>query len=279
MKLIHILNWRWLLLVFMLLAQPISAEPQQRMQSETIRLHNKPASDIIPLIKPFLIPKAAVSGDNYNIMIKTTASNMYEIKEMIANFDTPIHQLLISISFKPQVTKQAVKKKPSGKQDDDKANIRIYSSGGSDSQTKTYKTHGEQVDPNLFTLRALEDRWATIRTGQSVPIVERHRNADGTVTQSVRYRQVNSGFHVKPRLQGDKVTLDISAFGEMQSDSGGGELSHYMTTSSVTVGINQWVPLSAHNGEPLQNNGSNVYTTSQIEEDNKHIFLKVQVIP
>jgi len=268
----------WLLL-FAIFSLPVLAQPQPPMRSETVRLHNKPAGDIIPLIQPFLLPDAAVSGENYLIIIKTTDANMKEIKEMIANLDTPIHQLLISISFNPEVMKQNAKKTPNTAQHSDKTNIRLHGSDGSDNKTKTYKTHGEEVDPDLFTLRALEDRWATIRTGQSLPMVERHVNADGTVTQSVRYRQVNSGFYIKPRLHGDQVTLEISAFDERQSKSGGGKLSHYVTTSTVSAGIDRWIPLSAKNGEPLGTDKNGVYKTKRRATNSQHIFLKVEVIP
>ena len=125
----------------------------------------------------------------------------------------------------------------------------------------------------------LEDKWATIKTGQAVPQVERRRNADGTVTETIEYRQVNSGFHIKPRLKGDKVLLDISAFGETDSPQGGGRFKNYQTTSTMETRVGYWTTLSAITGEPVYDTKNKTYSTGNRSRTHRSIYLKVDVIP
>ncbi len=251
---------------------------------ETVRLNNKPAADIIPLVKPFLPEYAIVSGDGYKILVKTTPANMQEVKQLIADLDTPVHQLEISLSYNSEVMKQNLKKKNKPATSDvtaptDDVTIRIHKPGMPAESSRYYKTEGRQVEPGLYTLQVLEDRWATVRTGEAVPIVERHINPDGTVTESIRYRQINSGFHVKPTLHGNVVTLAIATFSEKESKKGGGKIATYKTTSTVNTRLGEWIPLSATTGKPVTLAGKKVHQTQRQGERQRLIYLKVDIVP
>lgn len=266
-----------LMLLLIFIVQTVQAA----MVTESIRLHHKDVSDIIPLVKPFLAKDAVVSGDGTMIVIKTTPANLQEVKEIIASFDTPVHKLEISLSYNPEVLKEnSVKNKViTPPIDNSRATIRIHKPGEDQNKTEYYTTKGRQVESDLYTLQVLEDKWATIKTGHAVPQVERRKNADGTVTESIEYRQVNSGFHVRPKLKGDKVLLDISAFGESDSPQGGGRFKNYQTTSTVESRVGYWTTLSAISGEPIYDKKNKTYSTRNRSSSQRRIFLKVDVIP
>jgi len=251
------------------------------MVTESIRLHHKSVVDMIPLVKPFLAKDAITSSDGSLIVIKTTPANMKEIKDIVARFDTPVHQMEISLSYNPQVLKenQVAKQKTPVNLQGAKATIQINKPGENKNNTQYYRTEGRQVESDLYTLKVLEDKWATVRTGHAVPQVQRRKNNDGTVTESIEYKQVNSGFHVKPKLKGSKVVLNISAFGETESQKGGGQFKNYQTTSTIETQIGYWTTLSAISGEPIYTQKNKAYRTDNRSNTHRPIFLKVNIIP
>ena len=265
-------------LLLLLLVQTVQAG----MVVDSVRLHHKSSSDIIPLVKPFLVKDATISGDESMVFIKTTPTNMKEVKELISGFDTPVHQLEISLSYNSEVLKEnniKIDKKSMSESAGTKANIRIYKPGEDQNKDQYYTTKGRQVESDLYTLQVLEDKWATIKTGQAVPQVKRRRNADGTVTESIEYRQVNSGFHIKPKLKGDKVILDVSAFGESDSPQGGGRFKNYQTTSTLQTQVGYWTTLSAITGEPVYDKKNKHYSTGNRASTHRSIYLKVDILP
>jgi hypothetical protein len=62
----------------------------EAMLLEDIELQHKPAGDIIPLIEPLLPENAVISGEGYKIILKTTAENLPQVKQLIAELDTPL---------------------------------------------------------------------------------------------------------------------------------------------------------------------------------------------
>ena len=80
----------------------------ETMLLEDIELQHKPAGDIIPLIEPLLPENAVITGEGYKIILKTTAENLPQVKQLIAELDTPRQQLQIAVSLDPAVLQQQI---------------------------------------------------------------------------------------------------------------------------------------------------------------------------
>ncbi len=274
------------LLIIQLVTYPVVAEEQQPAQEkkaeaiiESVRLTHKTAEEIIPLVKPFLGKYATVAGEGQRIFIRATAKHMEQVKQLISDLDTPVHQLEISLSYNPAVLKENSQPADNVLLESDRATIRIYKPGDTAEKTEYYATRGRQIGDDTYSVRVLEDKWATIKTGMSIPLVERHYNRDGTVTESIQYKELNSGFRLRPRLNGDKVTLDVSAFGASESRLGGGKLKQYQTDTTFRVTLGKWFPVSANTGRPVVQANKQVYGTKRSSEQERLIYIKVDLIP
>ena len=53
------------------------------MKLEVIPLHNRNADEIIPIIQPLVHEGGTVTGMNNQLIIKTTAANLVEIKQIL----------------------------------------------------------------------------------------------------------------------------------------------------------------------------------------------------
>ena len=54
---------------------------------QTIDLRQRPAEDVIPLIKPFLRPGDGISGSGFTLFVRTDAATLEQIRQMVATLD------------------------------------------------------------------------------------------------------------------------------------------------------------------------------------------------
>jgi len=136
-----------LVVMLLVLASSFASHAQaEAMLLEKIKLQHKPAGDIIPLIEPFLPENAVISGEGYKIILKTTAENMPQVKQLIADLDTPLQQLRISVSLDPAVLQQETTKSASPAEIPGNDKTGPPSISQSDT-TRSYNTKAEKPQP------------------------------------------------------------------------------------------------------------------------------------
>src|SRR5262245_23083714 len=64
---------------------------------EVIPLRYRTAQELIPIIQPLLPRDGSVSGLQGQLIIRTTPSNLEEIRRVLASIDTPPRQLVITV--------------------------------------------------------------------------------------------------------------------------------------------------------------------------------------
>ena len=245
---------------------------------ETLKLEHKPAGDIIPLIEAFLPENAVVSGEGYKITLKTTAENIPKIKQLIADLDKPLQQLQISVSLNPVVLQQGTTAPSSTAASPNQQPPASPAITASDT-TRIYNTRGRYVTGEIQVVQVLPDHWSIIRTGQATPVTKRTRNPDGTVTESIRYQQINQGLRICPQLAGEEVILSIQPFYQAASQSGSGQEIYYKSQQQTKAWLGSWISIDATTGrrtEPEDNtspqNRASAATTSLL-------YLKVDKTP
>jgi len=248
----------------------------ETMLLEKIKLQHKPAGDIIPLIEPFLPENAMISGEGYIIILKTTAESMPQVKQLIADLDTPLQQLRISVSLDPTVLEQDVTK--SATETGINENTEIPSASDAET-TRIYKTKGQSATIGIQVIRVLQDAWSTIRTGQSIPVINRARNPDGTITESISYQQVNQGLRIHPHLTGDEVTLSVQPFYEAASQSGTGRQLYYKQEMQTKIGLGKWISIDTVSGNLIQPDATKAQQYPATSTTTSLIYLKIDVEP
>ncbi len=250
----------------------------ETMLLEDIELQHKPAGDIIPLIEPLLPENAVISGEGYKIILKTTAENLPQVKQLIAELDTPLQQLQIAVSLDPAVLQQqtslpTLTTNIPGKDKTRPAPI---------SQTETtqiYKTQGQQAAAGLQVIQVLQDRWTMIRTGQSIPVMNRVRNPDGTITESISYQHVNQGLRIRPHLSGKEVVLSVQPFYEAASQSGTGRQLYYKQEKQTKTHLGTWISIDTTTGSQLQPADNKAQQNLPAPGATALIYMRVDVAP
>lgn len=269
------------------------SSPHALAEVEVIQLHYRSVEEVLPIVRPLLDADGGASGLNGQLILRGSASNIEEIKRVLSSIDAAPRRLKITVmqnvdsetisrlmQLSGHVTtgraRIGVADTPKGglaldaRQGDDQVRARIDSTRISADDNKTQQ------------IQVLEGNRALVSVGQSVPVPQRQvvRSPWRTeVIETTQYRDVNSGFYVLPRLNGDRVTLEISAQNDALEANDANPTSrtqHVLTTVSGRLG--EWLLL----GDAMQQTGTDTSTlgsrSTSSKQERRNVLLKVEEI-
>lgn len=242
------------------------------MKLEIIELKHRPASEMVQLVKPFMTQGATITGTDFKLIIRTTPENLAQIKQMLDKLDTSPHQLMISVRFADDDELYNSGIEAQGK-------INIGDNGSEQIRLRVHKTESRDTDSGVFKARVLEGKIAHIRIGESIPVAERSiTTSDGVITtqDSIKYKDITSGFFARPRITNDDVIVYISPEKNALSASGGGIIDTQTLITTVRGKLGEWMLLGGLTDETRQDGSGIVYSTSDRQSRKKQILLKVE---
>lgn len=265
----------------------------EAMKIETIPMQNRQAKDVVPILKPLVAPGGTVTGLNNKLIIKSTPSNIKQLKEVLAQIDNAPRRLMISVKQNVDGNLSSSESGLSGRYGNDNVKIESADPGrggtiiqGQDSdgnviRYRTLETRSRLEDKNVFRVQALEGNPAYISTGQSVPIPNQTAYVTGggvVVQDGVEYRDVDSGFYVLPRLQGDNVTLLIAPKLSRVSPNQAAifDIQSVETTASGRLG--EWIPLGGATQHYNDDSKQNFISTKRRGQEQRNVLVKVEEI-
>ena len=262
---------------------------------DTIALKNRPAEELIPIIKPMLDPGASITGQGFQLFVRTSNENMQQIRQLIAKLDTKARQLLISVfqGEERDLHSLDVDGQIQHEGDNFDANIGSSSSserGGSVSYStrnsrggaNTISTRGRSRDNPVYTLRITEGSQGYIQTGSSDPVFTGGIWSGplfGGVSAGLGYKDVQSGFYVKPRTHADQVTLNVHPYKESRSHTLGGAYDTQSASTVVTGKLGQWIQIGAVTEQTQRNQSSVGSISSTQSRNNAGIWIKADALP
>jgi hypothetical protein len=270
---------------------PVSA---QQMKLEVIPLNNRTLEQLVEVIRPLLVPGGSVSGMNNQLIIKSTVTNLDEIKKVLASIDMPQRRLIISVKQDIIGLSNSNKQAVSGQYDTGDVSISnqappqqrglIISGRDSNDNVINYQVGKNQQadnDQNSYSIQALEGEPAFISSGQSVPITNQtaYINRNGVVVQdTVEYRDISSGFYVLPRLNGDRVTLMVAP--RTTSVNPGTLPSFNVQNVQTTVSgrLGDWIEIGGLGQSSQSSRQSFLEGGTNQRQESRNILIKVEEI-
>lgn len=263
---------------------------------EIIPLRHRSAEEVLPIIRPLLDKEDVASGMNYQLILRTSPHNLAQIRKLLESIDVAPRSLKITVMQNVDSETVARLTEVSGNVGLSRdARVSVPGSGNNSGlnvemeqgrdrlKTHVVSTRSLEDDRKTQQLQVLEGSRALVHSGQSVAVPQRQviQNQWGTrVIDSTQYQEVGSGFYVLPRVNGDRVTLEISA----QNDSvvpGSGDqptMRIQQTSSTVSGRLGEWLEIGGI-GQQKSNDGSTISTrsTSQLREQ-RSVLIKVEEI-
>lgn len=267
----------------------LSAAAQEKI--EVITLNYRSAEQILPLIQPMVGKDGAVTGLQNRLVIRTSAQNLAQIKKVIATLDTQPRNLMITV--RQNTTRDALAQESSvfGSVGSERGRVSIPESASESGGrielgnrrnrvgAKITSTRDIENSADVQNVRVLEGNAAFIRTGQSVPYPTQTivRDRFGTsVVQETQFQDVTSGFYVLPRVSGSQVTLEINPQRNTLGNRGAVNVQQASTVLSGQLG--EWIELGGVGQQGRSSARGTVYSTQDVSEDNRSIFVRVEEV-
>ena len=276
-----------------LLLFALAAQAQQTVL-EVIDLKYRSADQIVPMLKPLLAPGGTISSLQNRVILRTTPQNMAELKKVLDAVDTMPKRLLISVRQEAAGTGLDNEAEVSGSigtgdvrstvpgSSSQQGGTVVIRKGDSVVKGRAISSQSASRDRGVQTVQVLEGNEATIRIGRSVPI--RSQSVVQTphgpqISQSVEYRDADTGFRVRPRVNGDRVTLEINSRRDTVADSNAQTLNVQRVDTVVSGRLGEWMEIGGVDQSSVQTDNGTASRRSNSMSGERKVLLKVEVVP
>ena len=253
---------------------------------EVIQLKHRSAEEVIPILQPLLESGAAISGQEYTLFVRTSPSNLAQLRSALATIDRAPRQLYVSVRRGTGSEEQNRELSASGTLHTDNGSVSVNEPPSRRSGATVHATDNttHTTGGSVASVQVSEGMSAYVSTGSSVPVVTAVAGVGarrgprggvnrGFVVGSTEYRDLNSGFMVTPRVNGQQVVLDIEQQDE-QLDSG--TIQSQRLTTQVTGRLNQWIELGGISESGERSDSGVLHRQYSTHSDDQSIWIKVE---
>lgn len=231
-----------------------------------LRLKHRPASELLPAIRPLLGPDDAVSGVDYRLIVRAPERTRREIERVVAQLDIAARDFTLTVRQVSVAEAERLRREASGEARlgrDARVTMPrragasdeglVIGGGGRDGELRyqTAQRRGSGRDERTQTLRVQDGRRAFLRVGQSVPHVKKILALTGRQpvgVQGVEYQNVVTGFDVTPQRQGERVVLQITPRLSSLAGPATGLANFQELSTTVSVRPGEWIDLGRIQG-------------------------------
>lgn len=265
---------------------------------EIIPLKYRNGEQVIPVLQPLLGRESSISNFQNQLVIRATPAELAQVKRVLASIDTAPKRLLITVRQDADLDRDRREVEVSGSIGNDNARITIPGSGSrsggnvvlrdGDDRLRARVIDSQQItrDRTAQTIQVLEGHSAYIRTGESRPVPNRqvvrtvlNGQIVDRVVDSTEYREANTGFHVLPRVQGDRVTLDINPQRENFDEQRRGAVNTQRVVTTVSGRLGEWIDLGGAGDTRSDERSVLLGRSTGRTEERRGVQVKVEEVP
>ena len=264
---------------------------------ESIQLQNRLAEEIMPILQPMLGPEDALSGQGFQLFLRTSDDNLAQLRQMINELDRAPRLLLISVfqGEEHELRRFAV----SGDFDyqGNQGDIRLgrsapfregadfnYNTRNAALGVQTLSTHKRLSDTPVHQLRITEGAQGYIQTGESIPYFsggywrQGRGNRHHGIVGGMEYKAVMTGFYVTPRVQGELVNMTVSPYKQGRSQQQGGAIETSGASTQITGPLGQWLLIGGVTEQAQKEHHDMTKVISTRGEEDRGIWIKAELV-
>jgi len=258
-----------------------------------IPLKHRSAEELIPVIRPMLGPGENVGGMQYQLFVRASAKGLRDIELLLAELDRTRKNLKITLQQDVARSGGATSQGISGEGRAGDVRVIVPSRGesggrgglvigGAEEDSLRYKitrSTGSSQDNNSQFINVLEGSLAFIRVGQSLPYVQRFLAFAGNRVvygQDTQFLNVTTGFEVLPRLNGDRVELEIAPRLSFIGNRGVQDVHFQELRTTISAKLGEWVDLGGINTSRDEVSRAILETASTKSGERRVVRLRVE---
>jgi hypothetical protein len=255
---------RWLAGLFLAAWTGLSALAQQTVL-EVIPLRYRTAPELIPVIEPLVGREGSVSGLQGQLVIRATPANLEEIKRILESLDTAPRQLLITVRQEGATSRSRSAAEASGSVGGEHGRVTVP--GGRDARGGNVVLR--EGDDHV-RLRAFEGSGSQSDRGtQSVRVLEGREAFLG---------DAGGGVFVRPRVAGDRVSVDVSARRESLSSQPHRGVNVQGVITTVAGRLGEWIEIGGVGSETSARQSALLEGRTTAARDSRRVLIKVDEI-
>lgn len=225
-----------------------------------IPLQHRSVDEVLPVLRPLLEPDGAASGMNNRLILRGSPAVLDEVRALLPGLDVPLRRLRITVMQDVDETTSSRLRGLSGSIGAGRhARIGVEGAVGNGGLVVEAGRGGDALrgrmqdgqtrleDRKTQQVLVVEGGRGLVRIGQLQPVTVRQQvlTAQGQVqtVETTQYREADSGFYVRPRLAGERVTLEISVENNAPMPTEGGYARRRQVTTTVAGQLGEWLVL------------------------------------
>lgn len=242
-------------------------------QLEIIELRSKTAAEVLPALEPLIEPGGTLSGMNNQLFLRASPRNREEIRRALAAIDKPARRLIIRVAQDRQIVDNDSGAAARGE-------VVLGSTRRSGGEVRVWDTRSQRAENATQMVQTVDGGRAFIQVGRALalPMRQMMLGPGGVVVhESVVYRDVSSGFYARPRLNGQRVTLEISQQEEHFEGRRGNVASQSLSTT-VSGRLGEWIELGGVGRQAEGQRRGGFSTGTADMQDSRALWLMVEAI-
>ena len=245
------------------------------LELEVITLHHRNAEELLPLVRDFVAKDGTIKAADSKLIVRTHPANLTELRNIITKLDVPLRRLLITVK---QLSGEAARQAAAAEQ------ARMAGDQRGSRSIRILETDSRDSASRVQHVRVTEGSQAFIDVGKQIPITDfaLSQSQFGTVMeQKTHYVGAATGFYVRPRLNGDTVTVEIIPYQKTpEGDATPPTFATQALHTTVSGKLGEWITIGASSTDTDENNQNTIdYSTSQRGEQDRRILLRVTTTP
>ncbi len=274
------------------LMAPAAARAAEKQVLEVIELRSRSADEVVPMLKPFLAPGGTLSGLRDQLIVRTTPSNLAELRRVLDSIDRLPRRLIISVRQENRALRDSREFEVAGTVGGDRARVTVPGAAGGGAtvqgsrgddalRARVLGTQSNETGAVVQTVQVLEGNAAFIRLGESVPVRSRTTvigPGGAASVDSTEFRDIEQGFYAEPRVTGDTVTIQIAAQRDAVLDRNTGASRIQRVTSVVSGRLGEWIELGGVTESAERVDTGTITYRSSSDADRRRVFLKVEEV-
>ena len=243
-------------------------------QLEIIELKSQTVDQVLPILLPLVEPGGTLSGTNNQLFLRASPKNRAEIKRALAAIDKPMRRLIIRVAENRQAEDAERGGAANGQ-------VVLGSTRRSNVEARVWDTKSVRGESAGQMVQTVEGGQAFIQIGRSLPIPMRQvviGPGGAVINESVLYRDVGRGFYATPRLNGNRVTLDITQQADRPAGYGRGTIDTQRLSTTVSGRLGEWIELGGGGRQATGNQSGTLSLSTSDARDNRSIWLMVEEV-
>jgi type II secretory pathway component GspD/PulD (secretin) len=261
---------RLLLCLALLFAWPAAAQ----QELEIIPLRSQTVDRVLPTLLPLVEPGGTLIGANDQLFLRASQRNREEIKRVLATIDRPSRCLIIRVSQNRESEGASRGGEISGR-------VVIGDGARSNIDARLWDRQGTRSENAGQLVQTVEGGQAFIQVGRTLPIPMRQATispSGAVISETVVFQDIGRGFFATPRVNGERVTIDISQRADSVGGPGRGSINTQQLSTTVSGRLGEWIELGGTSRQASGNQAGSFGRSTSGGQDAGSIWLLVEEV-